>query len=408
MEYHSYTLSNGIRVIIQPDDGAISYCGVVINVGSRDEEEHQYGMAHLIEHMLFKGTEKRNSRHIINRLEDIGGELNAFTSKEETVIYTTVLNEYTERALELLADVVFHSTFQQKEIDKEVEVILDEIQSYSDSPSELIFDDFEELLFENNPLAHNILGDASLLPSFNTNTTVQFQKHFYSQRDIVLFVVGNLPMKKLNRWIDKYFQDQEHNKQQAATERSAPLAYLPKKIEVIKQTHQVHVLMGCPCYNMHDEKKLPMLLLNNIIGGQGMNSLLNLSLREKHGLVYQVESNYQALTDAGLWNIYFACDNSDLDKCKSLISRDLKKLREQKIPDRQLSKYKLQFMGQLAIANEIKESKALGLAKSFLHFDKVDDLNTIRKFVEAINSEQLINIANEMFEENRLSFLQYH
>jgi Predicted Zn-dependent peptidases len=402
---HTHTLSNGIKLIWQPEKTAVAHCGMIINTGSRDESEKQFGMAHFIEHLLFKGTKKRRSRHIINRLEDVGGELNAYTSKEETVVYASVLNEYTERAVELIGDIVLHSTFPQKEIEKEVEVVLDEIQSYNDSPAELIYDDFEEILFDQHSLGHNILGTSQLLTGYTHDDASQFFNQHYRPEEMVFFALGNINEKQLLRWAEKYFQSD--NTISPAQKRISPTIYVPQQKKIDRNTHQTHFMLGNRAYNLHHSNRLGMVLLNNILGGQGMNSLLNLSLREKHGLVYQVESNYQGLTDTGMWNVYFGCDPDNADRCEQLVRKELKKLREQPLSDRLLRKYKLQLMGQLAISNEMKEHLALSLGKSFLRFGKVDSLEVIHQRIDAITAEQLQTIANEIFEPNQLSVLKY-
>ena len=313
MTYQTYTLPNGIRLIHKPDSSAVTHCGMVINTGSRDEAENEEGMAHFIEHMLFKGTDKRRSGHIINRLENVGGELNAFTSKEETVVYATVLTEYFERALELVGDIVLNSTFPQKEIDKEVVIIIDEIQSYNDSPSELIFDDFEEMLFANHRIGHNILGRQELLEKYSTADAAQFVGRQYRPEDMVFFAFGDLNFKQFIRQAEKCLQ----SKQTVAEPnvRTAPTEYTPQRREITKNTHQVHFMAGNRAYDLYHPNRMGLYLLNNILGGPGMNSLLNLSLREKHGLVYNVESSYQPFTDTGMWSVYFGCDSENAARC---------------------------------------------------------------------------------------------
>jgi predicted Zn-dependent peptidase len=405
MIYQTHTFSNGIRLIYKPDVSAVTYCGMIMNTGSRDENEQEQGMAHFVEHLLFKGTEKRRSGHIINRLEDVGGELNAYTSKEETVVFATVLNEYSERAIELIADVVLHSTFPQKELDKELVIVLDEIQSYHDNPSELIFDDFEEMIFANHPLGHNILGRTELLEKYTSEDAIAFVKQQYHPKEMLFFVLGNLDFKKLIRWGEKYFQTTTLDP--LCKDRFSPTTYNPTRQEISKNTHQVHFMLGNRCYDLHHPNRLAMYLLNNILGGPGMNSLLNLSLREKHGLVYNVESNYQPFTDTGMWSVYFGCDTENAKRCEQLIYQSLQKLREQTIPENSLKKYKLQLMGQMAIATEQKENLALSLGKSFLRYGKIDELESIRLRIEAITPEQLKVIANEVFNPEMLSTLKY-
>jgi len=405
MTYQTYTLPNGLRIIHKPDNTAVTYCGLVINTGSRDETSTEQGMAHFIEHLLFKGTDKRRSGHIINRLEHVGGELNAYTSKEETVVYATVLNEYFERALELVSDIVLHSTFPQKEIEKEVVIILDEIQSYKDNPSELIFDDFEEMIFEHHPLGHNILGNAELLEHYTTADAVSFVERHYYPEEMVFFVLGDLNFKQLIRWAEKYLQTETTNKR--TLQRFSPTIYTPARREIVKNTHQVHFMLGNRAYDLNHPDRMGLYLLNNILGGPGMNSLLNLSLREKHGLVYNVESNYQPFTDTGMWSVYFGCDTDNAVRCEQLIYAELQKLREQPLSNNALKKYKLQLMGQIAIATEQKESLALSFGKSFMRYGKIDDLETVRKRINVITAEKLQTIAIEIFDQKSLSVLKY-
>jgi predicted Zn-dependent peptidase len=405
MNYLSHTLSNKLRIVHKPDNADVSYCGVIINTGSRDELENEQGMAHFIEHMLFKGTEKRRSGHIINRLEHIGGELNAFTSKEETVVYAAVLNEYFDRAMQLIADIVINSTFPQKEIDKEVVIIIDEIQSYNDSPSELIYDDFEELLFSNHPIGRNILGKPELLATYKTEHAHNFVNKQYRPDEMVFFSMGNIDFKQLIRKAEKHLQFKKSFQEKAI--RLAPENYIPIKKTVSKNTHQVHFMLGNRAYNLYNDNRLGLFLLNNILGGPGMNSLLNLSLREKSGLVYHVESSYQPFTDTGMWTVYFGCDPENASRCEQLIYSELQKLKENKISENSLKKYKLQLMGQMAISSEHKENLALSIGKSFLRYGKIDDLNEIRQQIEAITADDLQKIAREIFKIKDFSVLKY-
>ena len=405
MIYQTYTLSNGLRIIHKPDNTAVTYCGLVINTGSRDELENEQGMAHFIEHMLFKGTEKRRSGHIINRLENVGGELNAYTSKEETVVYAIVLNEYFDRAMELVFDIAFHSTFPQKEIEKEVVIIIDEIQSYNDSPSELIFDDFEEMIFAHHPIGHNILGKPELLEQYTTSDAVSFVQKHYKPEEMVFFVLGDLNFNQLIRLGEKYLKTENSIKDPIL--RTSPTSYQPVRKEIDKNTHQVHFMMGNRCYDLYHPDRLGMYLLNNILGGPGMNSLLNLSLREKHGLVYNVESNYQPFTDTGMWSVYFGCDTENAARCEQLVLAELQKLCDQPLSENALKKYKLQLMGQMAISSEQKENFALSLGKSYMRYGKIEDMETVKKRIEAITAEKLQAIAVEMFDPKDLSVLIY-
>lgn len=405
MDYQSHTLLNKLRLVHKLDSANVSYCGIIINTGSRDETKNEQGMAHFIEHMLFKGTEKRRSGHIINRLEHIGGELNAFTTKEETVVYAAVLNEYFDRAMQLIADIVINSTFPQKEIDKEVVIIIDEIQSYNDSPSELIYDDFEELLFANHPIGHNILGKPELLTTYKTEDAHNFISKHYRPDEMVFFSMGNIDFKQVIRKADKYLQFKNPFHDKAI--RLAPDKYIAIAKTVTKNTHQVHFVLGNRAYNLYHEKRIGLFLLNNILGGPGMNSLLNLSLREKSGLVYHVESSYQPFTDTGMWTVYFGCDPENATRCEQLVYTELHKLRENRITENSLKKYKLQLMGQMAISSEHKENLALSIGKSYLRYGKIDDLNEIRTKIEAITADDLQEIAREIFNVKNFSVLKY-
>ena len=405
MDYQSYTFPNGFRIVCKPEKTSIAYCGVVVNAGSRDEFKNEFGMAHFVEHMLFKGTKKRRSSHIINRLENVGGDLNAFTSKEETVVHSAILKEYLERAIELIADITLHSTFPQKEMDKEKEVILDEIDSYNDSPSELIYDDFEDLLFQNHELGHHILGEPELLKNYKTNNTIKFTQRLYQPENMLLFVLGDVSFKTVLKWVEKYFQFD--NKSPYINNRTTPAGYSPVRKTIERNTHQVHVAIGNRAYDMHHPDRLGMYFLNNILGGPGMSSLLNLSLREKYGLVYNVDSTYQSFSDSGEWCVYFACDKNDEKKCEQLVYRELNKLRTKKLSDAALKKYKLQLSGQLAISWESKENTAISLGKSFMRYGKADDLSTVRRKIEAITAADLLRISNEIFIPEQFTVLKY-
>lgn len=405
MEYNLHTLNNGLKIIHKPDKMAVSYCGMVIDAGSRDESDAEQGMAHFVEHMLFKGTQKRRSGHIINKLENVGGELNAFTSKEETVVYAGVLNEHLEKAVDLIGDIVFNSTFPQREFEKERVIILDEIQSYNDSPSELIYDEFEEILFQNHSIGHNILGSDITLNKFVPQDALNFVKRNYLPSQMVFFVLGDVKFERIIRWAEKYFTNE--NAEDYRFIRTKPVQVASERKINDKDTHQMHFLLGSQAYDLHHPDRLGLYLLNNILGGPGMNSLLNLSLREKHGLVYQVDSVFQPMTDTGMWSVYFGTDPENFTKCEKLVYAALKTLREVKIGDSQLKKYKTQLFGQMALASENKENLAINLGKSMLRYGKVDDVETVRTLISEISSEQLQRIANEIFETSKASVLIY-
>ena len=376
MSYNTFTLPNGLRIIHAPNQSNVAYCGFAVDAGTRDENEQEQGMAHFVEHLIFKGTQKRHAWHILNRMENVGGDLNAYTNKEETVIYSAFLVEHFSRAAELLADIVFHSTFPQHEIDKEVEVIIDEIQSYEDSPSELIFDDFEELIFPNHPLGRNILGKPDLLRSFKSEHALNFTSRFYKATNMIFFIQGNIDFKKVIRTIEKVTADIPFS----ITERQR---------------------------NAYNEKRTGLYLLNNLLGGPGMNSRLNVSLRERRGLVYNVEANLTSYTDTGVFCIYFGTDPEDADRCIGLVHKELKKLRDSKLSSSQLSAAKKQIIGQIGVAGDNFENNALDMGKTFLHYGKFEGPEEVFKRIEMLTAEHLWDIANEMFDENYLSTLIY-
>ena len=405
MNYHTHTLSNGLRIIHAPNQSAVAYCGFAIDAGTRDEAENEQGMAHFVEHLIFKGTQKRHAWHIINRMENVGGDLNAYTNKEETVVYSAFLAEHFPRAVELLADIVFHSTFPQPEIDKEVEVIIDEIQSYEDSPCELIFDDFEELIFPHHPLGRNILGKPDLLHQFKSEDALRFTNRYYQPNNMIFFVQGNVEFKRVVRLVEKATADLSSN---ASTfERKRPEVYIPQTLTLHRDTHQAHVMIGSRGYDAHNEKRTALYLLNNILGGPGMNSRLNVSLRERSGLVYNVEANLTSYTDTGVFCIYFGTEHKDVDRCIRLVKKELKKLCDKPLSPIQLAAAKKQIIGQIGVARDHAENTALGMAKTFLHYHKMDDPQDIFQRIEALTAKELWEVSNEMFAEENLSSLIY-
>jgi len=405
MTYNIHTLSNGLRIIHAPNQSAVAYCGFAVDAGTRDEADHEQGMAHFVEHLLFKGTKKRHAWHILNRMENVGGDLNAYTNKEETIVYSAFLAEHFPRAVELLADIVFHSTFPQQEIDKEVEVIIDEIQSYEDSPSELIFDDFEELLFPNHPLGRNILGKPDLLHQFKSEDALRFTSRYYRPENVVFFVQGNVDFKRVVRLVERATADVAPSTESYSRRR--PDLYVPRSLTLHRDTHQAHVMIGSRGYDAHDEKRTALYLLNNILGGPGMNSRLNVSLRERSGLVYNVEANLTSYTDTGVFCIYFGTEHDHVDRCIRLVKKELKRLCEKPLSTNQLNAAKKQIIGQIGVARDNAESTALGMAKTFLHYNKMDDPQEVFQRIEALTSKELWKVSNEMFAEEQLSTLIY-
>ncbi|MCE2616877.1 MAG: M16 family metallopeptidase [Phocaeicola sp.] len=405
MAFQTETLSNGLRIIHVPTGSPVTYCGFATNVGTRDEQDDQQGMAHFVEHNIFKGTHKRRAWHILNRMENVGGNLDAFTGKEETIVYIDCLKEDFYRAAELLTDIVFHSIFPQAEIDKEVEVIIDEIQSYEDSPSELIYDDIENMLFKGHSLGRNILGKPELLRHFKTADALVFTKKFYHPENMVFFVQGNHKFKRIVSLLDKLTSDLP--KSPFTYQRIPILPYHPQRVMLQKNTHQDHVMIGCRGYGAKEKKQSVLYLLNNILGGPGMNSRLNVSLRERHGLVYTVEANITAYTDTGVFSIYFGCDRKDTDRCLELTKKELKKLKENKLTTLQLDAAKKQLIGQLGVAGDNFENNALEMGKIFLHYNRYDEPEEIYDRIRAITAKEIQEVANEKFDESYLSFLIY-
>ena len=401
--HYEHSLSNGLRIIYLPNSSKVTYCGYAINVGTRDEQHDESGMAHFVEHLIFKGTEHRKALQILNRLSNVGGDIDAFTNKEDTTVYATTLNEDFERALELVSDIVFHPTFPAAEIQKETEVILDEIQSYEDTPSELIFDEFENVIFKGHPLGRNILGSADSIRRFGTAEALHFTRRYYQPNNMVLFVSGKQDFKKIIRLAEKYTAGIPSSPIQLI--RQKPDDYRPRQIEINRSTHQSHVIIGCPGYRAYHPKAAGLYLLNNILGGAAMNNRLNLSLRERSGLVYTVESSLSGYTDTGVFCIYFGSDPEDASRCIRLVHRELKKLREKKLSPLQLSIAKEQLIGQLCIASENDENNALDMAKTYLHFNRYDTLREACCRVDALTADELIEIANEKFAEENLTTL---
>lgn len=405
MEYNQHTLSNGLRIIHQPSTSKVAYCGFAINAGTRDEQPHEHGMAHFVEHLIFKGTAKRNAWNILNRMETVGGELNAYTNKEETVVYSTFLTEDFNRAVNLLGDIVFHSTFPENEIGKEAEVVMDEIRSYEDNPSELIFDDFEDMIFPDHPLGHNILGSPELLKGYNRQNVINFTSRYYHPSNAIFFVLGNFNFKRVIRQVEKAVGDLPAGS--IINDRTAPPTFVSGEQIIHKNTSQAHVMLGGRAYNAYNDKRTALYLLNNMLGGPGMNSRLNVSMRERRGLVYNVESNLTSYTDTGVFSIYFGTDPDNIKQCLRLIESELKKIRTQKLTESQLEAAKKQIIGQIAIASDNNENNALAMAKTFLHYNKWESHESLFKRIEALKSEQLLEVANEIFYMDKLPVLIY-
>ncbi len=403
MNYEIYTLKNGIRLVHSRSDSDIAYCGLIVNTGSRDEEDNEHGLAHFIEHALFKGTQKRRSFHILNRLESVGGDVNAFTTKEDTCIYAAFLTEHYERSLELLSDMVFNSNFPENEIEKEKDVIIDEINSYKDSPAELIFDDFEDYIFKNQALGKNILGEPTRIKSYKRNDLILFKEKNYPTNQMVIFSVGNIEYKKLIKLTEKHYGNITEKTGKDREQKSA--IYQPFNITKTKKTHQLHCIIGNVAYNFHNEKRTALSLLNNLLGGASMNSRLSMALREKSGFAYDIESNYTGYSDNGIFSLYFGTDKNKFEKSLKLIYKEFDRLKNTKMGVLQLKRAKQQLIGQIAISTENKDNSALNLGKAILLFNKYDSMEEVSKKINAVSAEEILEVANEVLDTNNLSML---
>ena len=405
MEYTTYTLPNGLRMIHMPAQSPVAYCGYAVNAGARDEEPQEHGLAHFVEHMIFKGTEHHKANYILNRIESVGGELNAYTTKEETFVYSIFMKEHFLRAFDLLTDLVFYSSFPEIEIEKEKDVILDEISSYEDSPSELIFDDFENLLYKEHALGHNILGEEETLERFSTTTGKSFMNRYYTPGNMVFFSMGDIPFNKIVKWAESLFSTlPAHSSPQ---KRKAPTLSSASSLTMSKETHQAHVMIGSHAFSMFDEKRIPMFLLNNIIGGPGMNNRLNVSLREHNGLVYSVESNITSYTDTGLFSIYFGTDPKNKEKAIRLVHREIEKLHETKLTEKQLTAAKKRALGQLGVSIDNREGVFLNMGKSFLHYNFFASMEEVFNQINDITAEGILDIAQTVLAPDKLFMLSY-
>jgi len=405
MDLQMHTMPNGIRLAHLQVNSMAAHFGFMVHTGSRDEKERENGMAHFIEHVIFKGTRKRKSFHILSRLEDVGGELNAYTTKEETCIHASFLKQDYNRAVELIHDICFNSVFPPKELEREKSVIIDEIMSYLDTPSELIFDEFEEQVYNHHAIGRSILGEEKRIMTFTRDDVYNFIRHNYATDEMVLSSVGDISFNHYKKMCEKYFGQVEPRSR--LRKRSRPNSYEPLHLTRDKNTFQSHCIVGNIAYDAHSEKRIPLALLNNLLGGPGMNSRLNMSLREKSGYSYNVESHYTTYSDTGIFQVYFGGDKDKFEKSLKLLYREFKKVRDEKLGTLQLSKAKKQLMGQVAIASESNEHLMLSIAKSILMYNRFDTLEEIRRKIEAITTSQIMEVANEILDQNKLSILHY-
>ena len=402
-DLHTYQLKNGIKLIHRPNRSEVAHFGLLVHTGTRDENPEEHGLAHFMEHMYFKGTAKRSPFQIISRLEDVGGEINAYTTKEETALYASFLKQDYMRAMELIQDIFLHSSFPEKEREKEAEVILSEIQGYEDSPSELIFDRAEELLFPEHSIGRNILGTEESLGRFRNGALKKFQTENYATDEMVLSLVGDVSFKSFCQAAEKYFGDIPQKSRSRG--RIQALTVSAKKIVEKRNAYQKHCMLVGPAYALPDQKRLQLYLLNNILGGPGMNSRLNMALRERRGYSYSAESHYSPYSDTGVMMIYFSCDADKFSRSMQVTREEVRKLRNNLITENRLNHARKQLMGQLAISRENNENIMLSSAKSYLVFNRVDSLETIRKNLESISSGKLRETANEILDPNLLNTL---
>ncbi len=424
MKYNTCTLSNGLRVIHLPSASPVVYCGYQVGAGSRDEAPGDEGLAHFCEHVTFKGTARRSACSILNCLEQVGGSLNAYTNKEDTCYYAAILKSHMTRAVDLLTDIVFGSTYPQSEIDKEVEVICDEIESYNDSPAELIYDEFENLIFTGHPLGHNILGTASHVRSFTTADALRFTRRHYRPDNAVFFAYGDIPFTQLVSSLKRAMEKINKGAAEANLlphpniSHNDPLNEKPvyKQVETTspiwghvvvsdRNTHQAHVVVGSRCYDSHDPRRMSLYLLNNILGGPGMNARLNMALRERHGLVYTVESSMVSYSDTGVWCTYFGCDHDDVRRCLRLVHRELDRYCQAPMSESQLRTAKRQLTGQIGVACDNRENFALDFGREYLHYGREKDIARLCEQVEAITAESVMQVAQEIFAPDRMNVL---
>ena len=409
--YQTAVLDNGLRIIALPTASPVVYCGYQLNVGTANELPGEEGIAHFCEHVTFKGTTRRTAIDVIQCLEQVGGDLNAFTTKTDTVYYSAILKDHLPRAIDLLTDIVFHSVYPQKEINKEVEVICDEIESYNDSPAELIYDEFENLIFRGHPLGHSILGTSECVRRFTTDDALRFTKQYYLPMNSVFFAYGDVDFEHLLRLLEKENGSKVKviEKVEKPVESSLPplSEYQPQVVEIDKHTHQAHVMIGNRAYSVHDKRRMALYLLNNILGGPGMSARLNLALRERRGLVYTVESTMVSYSQTGLWSVYFGCDADDRAECMRLVRAELDRFMSVPLSDEELSIAKQQLKGQIGIACDNRENLALDFGKGFLHYGWKKDITALYQDIDAITAEDVQQVACELFPEERLTKLVY-
>ena len=394
-----------MRILHIPTKSDVVYCGVIANTGTRDELQNEHGMAHLLEHLFFKGTKKRSQYQVMNCLETVGGELNAYTTKEETVVYSIALKRDFSRAVDLIMDIIFNSTINEDELQKEKEVVKDEIDSYLDAPAESIIDDLEEVLFDRTSLGRNILGTKDSLDLITSDKLIDFYKRCYTTDELLFFSIGDFTVSYVEKLVGKYISHIVSSTREFA--RVSPAEYIPKKMEIIRNTAQAHCVIGGRAPSISEDEKYAFFLLNNILGGPNMTSKLNMSLREKNALVYQVDSQYQTYSDTGLWYVYLGTDHEDLTKAKRLVYKEMNKLIDSEISQSLLNRSKRQIIGQLILSQENRENTILSSAKQFMAFNKVSDIEEVKEKYMAVTAKEVLEMAQKYFVKENLSEIIY-
>lgn len=401
--YQYHTLPNGLRIVHKESNSAVSHCGIMLDTGSRDEQDHEHGIAHFIEHVIFKGTTKRKAFHILSRMDNVGGDMNAYTTKEETCVYASFLPEYYNRAIELFSDILFNSVFPEKEIEKEKDVVYDEITSYLDTPWEQIVDDFEDQLFAGHALGRNILGTPKSLENLKRADIFNFIKRNYKPENMVLCSVGNISMKRLIRLAEKHLITENTFSDTIA--RTPVNGYYPEKHIIERNSFQTHVAVGNRAFSWDDKRRATLALLTNYLGGPAMNTRLNMAIREKHGITYNIEAQYTPYSDTGVFYVYMGMDPANAEKALRLLHREFEAVRTKAPGTTQLHIAKKQFKGQMAIAQESNLTEMLSMAKSMLIRNKVDDMEKIHAKIDSITATEFLETANVILAKDQLSTL---
>ncbi len=405
MEHRIIEYKNGIKAVLSRSKSPIIHCALTIGTGAADENSDEHGMAHCIEHMLFKGTKKRKQYHINSLLDNVGGELNAYTTKEETVVHSTSLKRDFAKSIDLICDIVFNSIYDTKELDKERTVIIDEINSYKESPSEQIFDDFEDLVLKDSKCGHPILGDKKSLKAINNKKINSYIQRCYNSDKMIFSVSGSITFERFKTVCDKYFSDIPANIREWKREELSD--YTPSVVEMEKRGYQSHIMIGNRAYSYFSNKRIHLALLTNILGGNSPSSILNQELREKRGLTYNTEANYTSFEKCGIFSIYIGCDKENREKCIELVEEILLKLRTEKLSDYMLSRYKRQLIGQIAVSSDNNESMMLSNARSLLIYNNIDSFEQMMAKINSITAEDIRTVAEEIFNPETLSRLIY-